>query len=131
MVDARQPIRAGGADARMALFRARSDALELIRDLQSDAAAIASSTADGPDDEHDPEGPTLGYERARVAALLENARGALRAIEEAIARAESGGYGRCEACGRAIAAERLAAIPAARWCTSCARGRRLQGRLRG
>jgi DnaK suppressor protein len=129
VVDAREPVRAAVADARAALWRARSDALELIRELQSDAAAIASSTSDGPDDEHDPEGPTLGYERARVAALLENAREALRALDEAIARAEGGSYGRCEACGRAIAAERLAALPAARRCTSCARGRRREGRL--
>src|SRR5437660_1019099 len=38
----------------------------------------------------------------------------------AIARIEIGTYGRCERCGGAIGRQRLLALPAARYCISCA-----------
>jgi DnaK suppressor protein len=85
-----------------------------------DGVVEASRTSNA-DDEHDPEGATIAFERQQVAALLEQARRRLADVEAALARRESGGYGRCESCGRPIAAERLAARPAARTCITCAR----------
>ena len=40
-------------------------------------------------------------------------------IDAAIERARVGDYGICEVCGQPIAAQRLALIPEASWCTGC------------
>ena len=82
---------------------------------------VAASAASNADDEHDPEGATIAFERQQVAALLAAARARLADIEAALARRDAGGYGICERCARPIAPERLAARPAARTCISCAR----------
>ncbi|HLI00991.1 MAG TPA: TraR/DksA C4-type zinc finger protein [Acidimicrobiales bacterium] len=100
-----------GADA---LLRARA----VVADLEAELAGIAQSTADGPDDEHDAEGSTVGYERARVGALLALARRRLVDLEHADP-ADAGGR-RCDTCGRPIPAERLAALPGVRRCVECA-----------
>ena len=73
------------------------------------------------DDEHDPEGATIAFERQQVAALLEQARRRLADVDVAVVAVENGTYGRCETCGRPIAPERLAARPTARSCIDCAR----------
>ena len=90
----------------------------LTREFDQVVAASASSNAD---DEHDPEGATIAFERQQTAALLEQARRRLAEIDAALARREAGDYGVCETCGRPIGAERLAARPAARTCIDCAR----------
>ena len=82
---------------------------------------VAASRASNADDEHDPEGATIAFERQQVVALLEQARRRLADVEAALARRESGDHGICEKCGRPIAPERLAARPAARTCIDCAR----------
>ena len=84
------------------------------------AAVIEAASDVATDDEHDPEGATIAFERARVAALLDQARGHLHDIDAAIARLDAGTYGRCEHCGGAIAPARLAARPVARTCIGCA-----------
>ena len=90
----------------------------LSREFDEVVAASRSSNAD---DEHDPEGATIAFERQQVAALLDQARQRLADVDAALARAESGDYGRCADCGRPIAPERLAARPHARTCIDCAR----------
>jgi DnaK suppressor protein len=82
---------------------------------------VAASRASNADDEHDPEGTTIAFERQQVVALLEQARDRLAEVEAALARRDAGSYGICENCGRPIGAERLAARPAARTCIDCAR----------
>jgi RNA polymerase-binding protein DksA len=82
---------------------------------------VAASRASNADDEHDPEGATIAFERQQVVALLDQARARLADIEAALARRDAGDYGICENCGRPIAPERLAARPAARTCIDCAR----------
>ncbi|MGY1736733.1 TraR/DksA family transcriptional regulator [Geodermatophilus sp. SYSU D00684] len=82
---------------------------------------VAASRASNADDEHDPEGATIAFERQQVAALLEQARRRLADVDAAVTAVEAGTYGRCETCGGAIAPERLAARPTARTCISCAR----------
>jgi RNA polymerase-binding transcription factor DksA len=82
---------------------------------------VAASQASNADDEHDPEGATIAFERQQVVALLEQARRRLDDVEAALARRAEGGYGICQTCGRPIAPERLAARPAARTCIDCAR----------
>ena len=90
----------------------------LTREFDEVVDASRSSNAD---DEHDPEGATIAFERQQVVALLEQARRRLADVEAAIRNVEGGIYGICETCGRPIAAERLAARPAARTCIDCAR----------
>jgi RNA polymerase-binding transcription factor DksA len=81
---------------------------------------IEAASSVATDDEHDPEGPTIAYERAQVAALLDRARERRGEIDAAEERLRDGSYGVCERCGRPIAAERLAARPLARTCIACA-----------
>jgi RNA polymerase-binding transcription factor DksA len=55
-----------------------------------------------------------------VIDLLAQARHDLADLDQARERLDAGAYGRCESCGRAIPAERLAAHPTARECVGCA-----------
>ena len=89
----------------------------LTREFDGVVAASRSSNAD---DEHDPEGATIAFERQQVVALLEAARRRLADVEAALERWGAGGYGLCEGCGGSIPAERLAARPSARTCVACA-----------
>ena len=84
-------------------------------------AVVAASRASNADDEHDPEGATIAFERQQVVALLDAARRRLAEVDAALARRAEGRYGVCESCGRPIATERLAVRPAARTCIDCAR----------
>ncbi|GAA1657765.1 TraR/DksA C4-type zinc finger protein [Kribbella alba] len=72
------------------------------------------------DDEHDPEGSTIAFERSQTTAFLADARKHLDDLDSALERIEAGDYGRCELCGQPIAPERLLARPAARTCINCA-----------
>jgi DnaK suppressor protein len=94
---------------------ARLAALE--RDLDDIVVASADAVRD---DEHDPEGQTIAFERAQVAALLHDARAQLGELARAADRLEGPDAGCCERCGAAIAYERLLARPAARTCVRCA-----------
>ncbi|MBO0694386.1 MAG: TraR/DksA C4-type zinc finger protein [Acidimicrobiaceae bacterium] len=95
----------------------------VVADLESELAGIAESTAAGPDDEHDAEGSTVGYERARVRALLAAARRRLADLERH--DPPGGGPRRCVTCGRKIPAERIAALPTTSQCVRCAATRKL------
>ena len=103
-----------------ARHRAEEAIASLTRDLDQVMAASESSNAD---DEHDPEGATIAFERAQMTALLAQAQQRLVAIEQALLGVLSGTYGRCAVCGEAIGEERLAARPAATTCIACARRR--------
>jgi RNA polymerase-binding transcription factor DksA len=81
---------------------------------------IVATTVDGnADDEHDPEGSTLAFERERTSALLSQARTYLGELELAQARIADGTFGICERCGTAIPPERLTARIVARTCLRC------------
>lgn len=71
------------------------------------------------DDEHDPEGSTIAFERARIAAIAGEASRRLEEIDEALERLSTGRYGRCRTCGAPIGRERLLALPAADRCVTC------------
>jgi DnaK suppressor protein len=103
-----------------ALVAERERRASLVADLESDLAAIGQSTAEGPDDEHDAEGSTVGYERARVQALLAHARRGLAELDAAVQRVADGTYRSCEKCGGPIGDERLAALLTTRSCIDCA-----------
>ncbi|MDX6277728.1 MAG: DnaK suppressor protein, partial [Nocardioidaceae bacterium] len=85
------------------------------------------STNSNADDEHDPEGSTIAFERAQVGALIEQGERHLAELEAAESRISDGTYGRCAICGKDIAEARLEARPTARTCIVCA-NRALTGR---
>ncbi|MGL5866988.1 MAG: TraR/DksA family transcriptional regulator [Dermatophilaceae bacterium] len=80
------------------------------------AALVAASRDSNADDEHDPEGQTIAYERSQLAAVTTQARIHLAEVDAAVERVRAGTYGTCEVCGRPIGAARLAARPTARTC---------------
>ncbi len=80
------------------------------------AAAVQSNV----DDEHDPEGTTIAFERQQVAALLRQATADREAMLLARDRIEQPGYGVCENCRGFIGVERLLALPSATRCIRCA-----------
>ena len=89
--------------------------------LTGDYAGIVEASLDSnADDEHDPEGATIAFERSQVGALVEQARLHLAEVDAAIERLRDGRYGTCERCGRPIAPARLEARPVARTCINCA-----------
>ena len=117
------------AVTREAVERQRRATHDRIAELEGAFADIAASVdSANTDDEHDPEGATLAFERAQVVSLLDEARARLAALDDAAARVATGTYGVCERCGRDIGVERLTARPDARQCVDCARTRRDRGR---
>ena len=99
----------------------RAAAMARIASLQRHLASIREvSTWTSTDDEHDPEGATLAYERAQVQGLLADAQRELDSAERATERLDEGTYGVCERCGTAIGPERLEALPATTTCITCA-----------
>jgi RNA polymerase-binding transcription factor DksA len=104
-----------------ALAGARARAEVRVRELtDSLAAIIEAAEASNLDDEHDPEGSTVGFERAQVAALLDQAQVRVAALAEAGDRLLRGTYGICDECGNSIPSARLEAQPATRFCVTCA-----------
>jgi DnaK suppressor protein len=102
------------------LTAAEGEARERVAALSAQLAGIVeTASASSGDDEHDPEGQTIAFDRAQVAALLAAARRELAEIEAARGRVAAGTYGVCARCGRPIAPERLEARPAARTCVTC------------
>ena len=99
---------------------ARAQIAALTREFDAVVAASRSSNAD---DEHDPEGATIAFERQQVVALQEAARRSRADVERALELLDQGGYGTCETCGDPVGAARLEARPTARTCIGCA-GRR-------
>jgi RNA polymerase-binding transcription factor DksA len=81
---------------------------------------VAASRDSNADDEHDPEGATIAFERAQLASVLRLATDDLVEVDAALGRVSAGRYGRCERCGQLIASARLDARPTARLCITCA-----------
>ncbi|GAA3528318.1 TraR/DksA C4-type zinc finger protein [Aeromicrobium panaciterrae] len=104
------------------------EATEQLAALKRDFAEMVAASADSnADDEHDPEGSTIAFERSQVGALIEQAERRLGEIEAARVRVDTGTYGVCELCDELIAPGRLEARPIARTCVACAGTSRTSG----
>jgi DnaK suppressor protein len=99
----------------------RASTLARLQAMTAEYEGIVAASVDtNADDEHDPEGSTIAFERAQVAALVTQAQSDLDDLDRAVARLDQGRYATCEQCGSPIAADRLAARPATRTCITCA-----------
>jgi DnaK suppressor protein len=109
------------AAARDALEAERASALGRLEAMTAEYDGIVAASLDAnADDEHDPEGSTIAFERAQVAALVSQAQADRDDLDRALTRLDQGSYAVCERCNSQIAAERLAARPATRTCVRCA-----------
>ena len=89
---------------------------------QNFTSIVEASRLTATDDEHDPEGSTIAFERSQASALVDSAGSHLAEVDLALVRIDDGTYGRCERCDRPIALDRLMARPSARVCIDCASG---------
>ena len=110
-----------GTDVEARLAARRASTVTQIDELaRSLGGIIDAANAVATDDEHDPEGQTIAFERAQLASLLSQARARLAELDDAERRVADGTYGRCEQCDQPIPPERLAARPTATTCIACA-----------
>jgi DnaK suppressor protein len=108
-------------NSRALLEAERQAGLDRLAALERDHTGIVDAAGStNADDEHDPEGATIAFEREHVAALLDQTREHLRQVDAALGRLDNGEYGRCEKCGKPIGAGRLEARPIATTCIKCA-----------
>ena len=107
----------------------RAAVLEQVDGLDEQIASLSRSFDDivaaneqaNTDDEHDPEGTTIAFERSQVSALLNQARGDRAALRLTLDRIDDdSGYGVCVDCRTFIGIDRLLALPAATRCIRCA-----------
>ena len=109
--------------ARTRLEAERARTVQRLAALTDDFDSIVAASRDtNADDEHDPEGATIAFERSQVSTLARDAQHHLAEIDAAFARLDAGTYGICERCGEPIGAGRLEARPVARTCIRCAAG---------
>lgn len=101
-------------ELRSATFRRAASLGETFDGIVEAASDVAT------DDEHDPEGATIAWERQQISALLDEARATLADLDTATQRLEDGTYGTCTLCAHDIAAERLQVLPATTTCVNCA-----------
>lgn len=106
---------------RRSLTAERSSTLARITAMSAELDALARASAGSNlDDEHDPEGSTVAFEREQFSALRSRAQQHLADIDAALERLADGRYGICERCGHPVAGQRLDALPTARLCFGCA-----------
>ena len=99
----------------------RAEAVSRLASVAGDFDAVVAASRDtNADDEHDPEGATIAFERSQIGALVRQLRGHLEEIDAALERVAAGTYGTCESCGGTIGEARLEARPVARTCIRCA-----------
>jgi len=102
------------------LLAERERALRRLAALTGDFDEIVAASRDtNADDEHDPEGATIAFERSHVATLVQQSRLRLAELDSALRRLDAGTYGVCERCGGPIPEARLEARPTARTCVTC------------
>jgi DnaK suppressor protein len=107
--------------ARDLLAEERRRTTQRLADLRGDYRGFVEASQDSnADDEHDPEGATIAFERSQVGALVQQAEAHLDEIDAALARIDDGTYGVCAVCGQPIPAGRLEVRPTATTCVGCA-----------
>lgn len=110
-----------GLEVRQRLEAERRRASRRLAELRGDFDEVVAASRDtNADDEHDPEGATIAFERSQIDTLVRQAERTLAETGAALARLDAGAYGRCEVCGRDIDPARMEVRPTARTCVTCA-----------
>ncbi len=88
----------------------RSSLMEVAEDVERDPTGDPSAGG------HIADAGSEMFERSRDLSIISEIDAQLTDIDHAEARLSNGTYGTCEACGKTIGSERLAARPATRFC---------------
>lgn len=89
--------------------------------LEDTSRSLEDATDEDGNDSHLADSATETLDREIGLTLEDNADHLLEAISGALERLDAGTYGRCVSCGKAIAEERLDALPYASKCIDCKR----------
>ena len=112
--------RAGGSRLETSRTRvlARLEELDALRaQLERERAGVVNASLESnADDEHDPEGATIGFERAQLDATIASTAEQVARLRAALERIDAGTYGVCEVCGGVIPEARLEVRPDAARC---------------
>jgi RNA polymerase-binding protein DksA len=107
---------------RSALLEERKRVLDAIEYLHlENPGSLRDESGEVALDNHLADEATETIDREVDYTLEENSEHVLAAIDAALQRIEDGTFGICRTCGKAIAEERLAAIPYATQCIDCKR----------
>jgi RNA polymerase-binding transcription factor DksA len=109
-------------EAELAELNGQRDDLE-----EATNASMAEAAGEVGFDEEWADAGSYTFERERDLSLVGNVKDLIEKVKHALARIDDGSYGRCEACGQPIEADRLDALP---YATLCLADARLRGRLR-
>jgi RNA polymerase-binding protein DksA len=109
-------------EAELAELNGQRDDLE-----EATNASMAEAAGEVGFDEEYADAGSYTFERERDLSLVDNVKDLIEKVKHALARIDDGSYGRCEACGKPIEADRLDALP---YATLCLDDARLRGRLR-
>jgi RNA polymerase-binding transcription factor DksA len=109
-------------------FRRRLLSLEAhltgkVSELEAEALRPTTTVAtDNPDESpaHEADPAVRVAEDAVAVALLQTEEDTLIETRMALARLETGTFGKCQRCGHAVSRARLNAVPYARYCIDCA-----------
>ena len=88
-----------GEQRRVLEAKLASAHIRLARLTDDFNGVVAASRDTNADDEHDPEGATIAFERSQLNALIQQARSQVAESEAALTRWDDGQYGLCERCG--------------------------------
>jgi DnaK suppressor protein len=109
------------AAMRVHLNADREQTTLLVATIRTEMGAFVDARRDtATDDEHDPEGPTLAFERSQASAILGQSIRHVGEIDAALERIDEGTYGLCTTCNGPIKLGRLQVRPQAGLCISCA-----------
>ncbi len=111
-----------GADQLKSRIRIERDRLlALVDSLKANVDELTDAAdANPPDDEHDPEGHTIAFERSQLTSRRNGYLRTIAALEVAEDRLDEAQTGSCESCGEPIPLERRLAVPTTNQCVVCA-----------
>lgn len=98
-------------DEQRRLVEIKDELTEARANAQEESAQEPSSYS-----QHQADVGSDTFDRERDLTILDSVEGDLTDVEHALTRLDEGTYGTCEACGKAIADDRLEAQPATRFC---------------